>query len=432
MINIRSDVLVGDEMKIGLVGKPNVGKSTMFAALTQINVEIANYPFTTIDPNVGVTLIQARHDCPTKLLRDKLEKSGRNAQDIECSPRTGICNNDVRLIPVTLVDVAGLVPGAHEGKGRGNQFLSDLSQCDALIQVIDASCLTDLGGNPIGIGACDPIEEHQFLISELASWILGIINQGWVRGVRSAQSDGDKGLISYLYNTLNGIGAKENQINTGFNNFKKKEETATPWDWDEEKKHRLALDLRESIFPLYVAANKADIANKLDLEKLIEFVKNKKSIIFPTSADSELALRRANKANLIDYSSGSNNFNITEQGIQKLSTAQINGLEKIRTTLMDIGGTGFTKLIDKIIFESLEKIVVYPVQDENKWTDGEGNILPDAFLVDKGTTAKGLAYVVHTDLGEGFIKAIDGKSSRVIGAEQELNDGDVIKIHSKS
>ena len=419
-------------MKIGLVGKPNVGKSTMFAALTQINVEIANYPFTTIDPNVGVTLVQARHDCPTKLLREKFEKSGRETEQIECTPRTGVCNNDIRLIPVTLVDVAGLVPGAHEGKGRGNQFLSDLSQCDALIQVIDASCSTDLDGNPIGVGACDPIEEHEFLISELASWILGIINQGWVRGVRRAQSDGDKGLVSFLYQTLNGIGAKESQINIGFNKFKNKEDTATPWDWDESKKHRLALELRESIFPLYVAANKADIANKSDLDKLVEFIENKNSVIYPTSADTELALRRATNANLIDYNYGSKVFKITELGMEKLSEHQINGLEKIKSTLIKIGGSGFNKLIDKIIFESLEKIVVYPVQDENKWTDGEGKILPDALLVDKGTTAKGLAYEVHTDLGEGFIKAVDGKTSRIIGAEHELNDGDIIKIHSKS
>ena len=418
-------------MKIGLVGKPNVGKSTMFAALTQINVEIANYPFTTIDPNVGITLIQARHDCPTKLLRGKLENTGRQSETIECTPRTGSCKNDIRLIPVTLVDVAGLVPGAHEGKGRGNQFLSDLSQCDALIQVIDASCLTDLEGNPIGKGACDPIEEHEFLISELASWILSIINQGWVRGVRRAQSDGDKGLMSYLYNTLNGIGAKEKHINSGFNKFKINEDTINPWDWDESKKHRLALKLREEIFPLYVAANKADIAQESELNKLIEFVNNKNSIIFPTSADSELALRRANNANLIEYNFGSEDFIITEVGKQKLSENQINGLEKIKSTLSEMGGTGFTKLIDKIIFESLEKIVVYPVQDENKWTDGDGKILPDALLVDKGTTAKGLAYEVHTDLGDGFIKAVDGKTSRIIGSEHELNDGDVIKIHSK-
>ncbi|MED5485067.1 MAG: TGS domain-containing protein, partial [Candidatus Thermoplasmatota archaeon] len=159
---------------------------------------------------------------------------------------------------------------------------------------------------------------------------------------------------------------------------------------------------------------------------------NKNSVIFPTSADSELALRRANNANLIKYDFGSDDFIITEIGKEKLSENQINGLEKIKSTLSEIGGTGFTKLIDKIVFESLEKIVVYPVQDENKWTDGEGKILPDALLVNKGTTAKGLAYEVHTDLGDGFIKAVDGKTSRIIGSEHELNDGDVIKIHSKT
>ena len=200
---------------------------------------------------------------------------------------------------------------------------------------------------------------------------------------------------------------------------------------ERRKKYRLALELRESIFPLYVAANKADLADNDDLYKLIEFVKTKNSIIFPTSADTELALRRASDANLIDYELGSNNFTITEEGKSKLSPNQINALEKIRTILLKISGTGFTDLIDKIIFESLEKIVVYPVQDENKWMDGEGKILPDALLVDKTTTAKGLAYAVHTDLGDGFIKAVDCISSRIICSDYELKDGDVIKIHSK-
>ena len=137
--------------------------------------------------------------------------------------------------------------------------------------------------------------EHKY-----SSWILGILNQGWMRGVRRAQSDGDKGLVAYLYQALTGIGAKENQINMGFAKFRSNEDTTTPWDWGDDKKHRLALQLREFIFPLYVAANKADIANESDLKKLIDYIEGKNSIIFPTSADSELALRRASNANLID------------------------------------------------------------------------------------------------------------------------------------
>ena len=89
-------------------------------------------------------------------------------------------------------------------------------------------------------------------------------------------------------------------------------------------------------------------------------------------------------------------------------------------------------LISKVLHESLGHIVAYPVQDESHWTDGEGKILPDALVVPGDSTAKELAYAVHTDLGDGFIKAVDAKSKRIIGADQQLSDGDVIKIHAKS
>ena len=123
-------------MRIGLVGKPNVGKSTTFAALTESAVEIANYPFTTIDPNVGVTFLPAEENCPCKTLREKREADGRLdpvSSDDEragslCEPRTGTCIGHCRTVPVTLVDVAGLVPGAHEGKGRGNLPLQNTSR----------------------------------------------------------------------------------------------------------------------------------------------------------------------------------------------------------------------------------------------------------------------------------------------------------------
>jgi hypothetical protein len=97
-----------------------------------------------------------------------------------------------------------------------------------------------------------------------------------------------------------------------------------------------------------------------------------------------------------------------------------------------LGGTGLNHLLTQVVYERLERIVAYPVQDETHWTDGDGRVLPDALIVPSGTTAKGLAFAVHTDLGEGFIRASDARTGRVIGAEHELEDGAIIKIHAKT
>ncbi|MDE0707719.1 MAG: YchF-related putative GTPase [Candidatus Poseidoniales archaeon] len=428
-------------MRIGLVGKPNVGKSTTFAALTESAVEIANYPFTTIDPNVGVTFLPAEASCPCKILREKREADGRlesaSSDDARagslCEPRTGTCIGHCRTVPVTLVDVAGLVPGAHEGKGRGNQFLNDLAQCDALIQVVDASGGTDIEGNPMGPGSCDPVEEHTFLVEELAMWIQGILDTGWARGVRRVQAEGERGLIDFITSQLTGIGGSESMVMNAISAFKNDNENlGVPWDWNDEVRKSLAHHLRRAVFPLCVAANKADVAEAGAWDALAVKVESEGGILLPTSADSELALRRAAKAGFIDYPPGAQNFSLTETGETGLNEAQRNGLEAIGVRLERLGGTGLVELVSRIVRERLDRIVAYPVQDEGHWTDGDGRVLPDALLVQRGATAKGLAYAVHSDLGDGFIRAVDGRTGRVIGAEHELNDNDVIKIVAKT
>jgi ribosome-binding ATPase YchF (GTP1/OBG family) len=428
-------------MRIGLVGKPNVGKSTTFAALTESAVEIANYPFTTIDPNVGVTFLPAELNCPCQTLREKLETDGRleplSSDDTRagslCEPRTGTCIGHCRTVPVTLVDVAGLVPGAHDGKGRGNQFLNDLAQCDVLIQVVDASGGTDIEGNPLGPGSCDPIDEHTFLVEELAMWIHGILDTGWNRGVRRVQAEGDRGLIDFITAQLSGIGGSESMVMNAIVSFKAENSNlGVPWEWDSDVRTSLAHHLRRAVFPLCVAANKADVAEAGSWDALAVKVESEGGILLPTSADSELALRRAAKAGFIDYPPGAQNFSLTEAGQSSLNDAQRNGLEALSERLERLGGTGLVDLVSSIVRERLDRIVAYPVQDESHWTDGDGRVLPDALLVQRGTTAKGLAYAVHSDLGDGFIRAVDGRTGRVIGAEQELNDNDVIKIVAKT
>ena len=428
-------------MRIGLVCKPNVGKSTTFSALTQTPVDIANYPFTTIEPNVGVAWIPLRQPCACSALRAKREAAGRLEPTTDddprkgsiCSPNTGSCVEHNRLIPVTMVDVAGLVPGAHEGRGRGNQFLSDLARCDALIQVVDVSGSTDLEGNPVGEGGSNPVEEHEFLLGELDAWIRGIIESSWQRGARRVQSEGDKALLTYVLDQLSGIGADETHVSVGLAAVSSEHPDAgVPWSWGIEELSTLAKTVRAALFPICVAANKADRAEDGSWKQLADLVTSSGGILVPTSAEAELALSRASAAGLIQHRPGREGFTITEDGESKLSEAQRTALSSIDKSLSRWSGGGLVGLVGDIVFDRLDRRVAYPVQDETHWVDGEGNVLPDAILIPEETTAKGLAYAVHTDLGDGFIRATDARSGRVIGADHEVQNGDVIRIHAKS
>ena len=424
-------------MRIGLVGKPNVGKSTYFSAATLAKVDIANYPFCTIEANVGVAFIAAPQPCPCKDLRARLEEDGRLEPISEddprkgsiCEPRTGSCVGFVRLVPTFLVDVAGLVPGAADGRGRGNAFLSDLANCDALIQVVDAAGLTDIEGNPIA--AVDDVEsslkeETSFLTEELDSWIYGILDDGWSRGSRRVQAEGDKGLTTFLHDRFTGLGATLPHILQALDEFRTQwGDLDTPWMWSEEKVRSLSCQIRRQLFPIHIAANKADSAKGTPWQAITA-----NGIVQPTMADMELALRRADSGGMISYSPGKDSFQIVDE--TKLNPAQINALSSMKEKLAEAGGTGVAELLSGVLFNALDHIVVYPVADENAWKDGEGRVLPDAFVVPNNIEAKELAYKVHSDLGNGFIRAVDGRTRRIVGADHECGDSDVIKIHAKS
>ena len=424
-------------MRIGLVGKPNVGKSTYFSAATLAKVDIANYPFCTIEANVGVAFLAAPQTCPCKDLRERLESDGRlepvsqddSRQGSICEPRTGTCVAHIRLVPTFLVDVAGLVPGASEGRGRGNAFLSDLANCDALIQVVDAAGLTDIEGNPIA--AVDDVEsslkeETAFLTAELDSWIHSILDDGWSRGSRRVQAEGERGLTTFLHERFTGLGANLSHVLQALDGFRNQwGDIDNPWMWPEERVHSLAFYLRQQLFPIHIAANKADSAKGTPWDAI-----QANGMIQPTMADMELALRRADSSGMISYSPGSDTFEIVDES--KLNPAQINALSSMKEKLAQSGGTGVAELLSRVLFDALDHVVVYPVADETAWKDGEGRILPDAFVVPNGIEAKALAYKVHSDLGDGFIKAVDGRTRRVVGSEHECGDNDVIKIHAKS
>ena len=173
---------------IALAGKPNCGKSTFFKSLTLANVEIANYPFTTIDANKGVAYV--RSVCPCK--------------ELGIEGGCGNCVDGVRFTPVELLDVAGLVPDAHKGRGLGNQFLDNLREADVIIQVVDASGSTDAEGNPVDPGTRDPLEDVTFLRYEFAMWMAGIVQKHLPRLVRQAQGK-ENILIDLLGGALAGL-----------------------------------------------------------------------------------------------------------------------------------------------------------------------------------------------------------------------------------
>ena len=392
-----------------MVGQPNVGKSTFFAAATLAPAQIANYPFTTIEPNRGIAFV--RHRCPHLDL------------GVSCSPNNSPCQDGVRLIPVELLDVAGLVPEAHAGRGLGNKFLDDLRQASALVHVIDATGGTDFEGNAVPAGSHDPLEDVRFLEEELAHWIAGILSRNWDKESRRADLE-EVAPEKLLYDRLTGLGLTEAQIHLALRE--------TPLDpkmarWTSGDLLSLARSLRKIGKPMLLAANKSDL---LAPERLDAIAKAEGYRAVATSAEFELALRRAAQSRLIAYEPGASSFRIPDPS--KLSAAQARGLGTIKAFLDAHGTTGVQACVEEAVFKLLDLIVVFPVEDEVHWTDKKGNVLPDAFLVPRGSTAVDVAFKVHTDLGKHFIRAIDGRTKMVVGRDHPVQDGDVIKIVAKA
>ncbi|MFQ5907233.1 MAG: redox-regulated ATPase YchF [Thermoplasmata archaeon] len=397
-------------MLVGVVGKPNAGKSTFFAAATLAPVDIAAYPFTTIKPNRGIAYVT--RPCPHLEL------------GTECTPHNAPCTEGVRLVPLDLLDVAGLVPEAHKGRGLGNQFLDDLRQASAFVHVVDASGATDSEGNIGAPGDHDPREDVRFLEDELAYWIAGILAKGWDRMARRAEIEAED-LEKLLSERLTGLGLREPQVHLA---LREAALEGPPRRWKEaEELAQLARELRRLGKPMILAANKADVAPEEALQGLLD-LSDVRAI--PTCSECELALRRAAKADLLDYVPGAPVF--TERGDASLTEEQSEALQKIRGYLDRFGFTGIERCLEGLVFDQMGMIVVFPVEDENHWTDKDGNVLPDAFLMPRGSVARDLAYQVHSDLGDNFIRAVDARTKRVLGKDYELQDGDIIRVVARS
>ena len=395
-------------MLIGIIGKANVGKSTFFNAATELNVQAANFPFTTLNPNIGMGHVRVKCVCKEFNVLD--------------NPIHSVCIEGNRFIPIRLIDVPGLVPGAHLGKGLGNRFLDDARQADALIHVIDASASTDREGKPIAPGTGDPLSDIIFVEEEFDLWLASVVGREWTKVVRDAENQ-QKKLEQLLSKRLSGLGIREGSVNgvlteTGLYNQK-------PTEWTDQDVLQFCKTIRQRTKPIIIAANKADLRSATSV---ITAMKSKGAQVVACSGEAESMLRKAAKQGMLRYLPGDNSFETIAEG--SLNDAQKRALEIVESLLRRHGSTGVQEIINHVCLCMLKLIVVYPVEDELRLTDKKGHILPDARLIPQDSTAKDLARLVHEDLAKGFLYAIDVRSKNRIGAEHKLKHNDVIKIVS--
>ena len=395
--------------KLGIVGKPNTGKSTFFSAATLIPVDIGNYPFTTIKPNRGIGYLR------TPCVHPEF--------NIEDDPKNSLCLDGIRLVPVELIDVAGLVPGAWEGRGLGNQFLDEIRRADALIHVVDVSGSTDCEGKICKRGTHDPLEDVKFLETEITLWMNQILKKDWSKLARIADS-GREDMVSLLESRLSGLAIKRYHIIESLRKTDLNLDKPTLWK-DEDVLQFLDI-LRSISKPTLIAANKIDLPTaENNVQRLIDSGYN----VVPCSAEAELALRRAGEKGLIDYTPG--DCKLTIKPNEKLTTAQNRALEVIQEQILyKFGSTGIQEAINTAFLELLQMVAVYPVEDSEHLSDHKGRVLPDVYLVPYGTTARQLAYIIHTELGDSFIHAIDIRGKNRIGEDYVLKNRDVISIIS--
>jgi len=395
-------------MKIGLIGKPNTGKSTFFNACTLLNVNMANYPFTTIEPSTGVAYVKTSCVCKELEIKD--------------SPVNSICIDNQRLIPVKIVDIAGLVPGASKGRGLGNKFLDDIRQADVLIHVVDLSGKTDEEGRILTDSKRNPIDDIAMIETELDNWIYDIINKDWDQIGRTSTGDKKK-FVDLLSDKLSGLSINQSHINSSIKNSELITKSIT--EFSNEDKRKLVTELRKISKPIIIAGNKIDLAETEDYEG----IKKAGIEIIPTASEAELLLRRASENDIIQYVPGNNHYTISES--KDITKQQKNALETVKKQVLDKWDTtGVQLVLNFAFFNLLDMITIYPVEDENKYMNKKGNTLPDTYLLKNGSTAKDLAYKIHSEIGDKFLYAVDARTKKRLSNEYVLKNNDIIKIVS--
>lgn len=377
-------------MKIGIIGRTNVGKSTLFKALTLEEVEIEDRPFTTIEPNKGVGYVTI--DCPEKYF------------NVKCTPHNAPCADGTRFVPINIIDVAGLVEGASEGKGLGNKFLSEIMEADAIIEVIDISGNTDSSGNKTK--DFDPAIDIEMVDNEIKKWIASII-------LRSRYV-GKEDIADIIFKNVSGINIKYSTVKEVVKELGIKE-------INDETAVKMASLMMKKDKPLLVLCNKMDSVQDLD-ERLRKLREKFDYEFMACSAAAELTIKEAEKNGFIRFKDGK------LERIKELSGEQENAIKIIDNIIKKYGSTGVREALNHLVFELKGYKVVFPVEDEKRLTDGFGRVLPDAYLVEKDTNPKGVAAKIHSDVAKNYKGAVDCKTGLKVKNDSPVKNGQVLKI----
>ena len=377
-------------MKIGIIGRTNVGKSTLFKALTLEEVEIEDRPFTTIEPNKGVGYVTI--ECPEKYF------------NVKCNPHNAPCTDGTRFVSINIIDVAGLVEGASEGKGLGNKFLSDIMEADAIIEVIDISGNTDSNGNKTK--DFDPALDIEVVDSEIKKWIASIISR--------SRYVGKEDISDIIFKNVSGINIKYSTVKEVVKELNVKE-------INEDTALKMASLMMKKDKPMLILCNKMDSVE--DLDNRIKKLKERFDYDFMAcSAAAELTIKEAEKGGFIRFKD-----NKIER-LKELSSDQEKAINIIDRIIKKYGGTGVREALNRLVFELKGYKVVFPVEDEKKLTDGFGRILPDAYLVEKDATPKDVAAMIHSDIAKNYKGAIDCKTGLKVKNDSPVKNGQVLKI----
>ena len=397
-------------LTIGIVGKTNTGKTTLFNAATLLNAKISNFPFTTKEPNTGTAYV-----CDICVCKEL------NVKD---NPLNSTCIDGWRYVPIRLIDVPGLLKDAWMGRGLGNQFLSVIGQADALIHVVDASGSIDADGKITQPGSGNPVQDAMDVEMEINRWLADIIDRNRQLIIRESSS---APLAEAMAKVLSGVKANPPQILQALKKAKLKDTSLA--DWNLNQTIKFAALLLPLIKPTLIIANKMDVLTSENyIAMLTEYYG--RSLVAACSAEAELVLRRAEKLGLLQYTPGQEKFRIKENA--QLTAKQQGALNYIEKRVLEKWiNTGIQQALNTIVFKLLKTNMVYPVSDEFKYTDHHGNVLPDVHLMPDGSTPVDLARSVHTRLMENYILAIDDKTGIRLPKDYTLRHKDVVKIMTR-